>query len=97
VPRFQEHIRALTRRKGPIRLRELSERIHPVSRGWGHVSRKAEVRRLVHRRDRWIAHRLYAFLAKRWRNPRWRRDPTRRLMAEVGLVRLTPRIPGLVP
>ena len=97
VKRFQEQIRALTRRKVPIRLRELIERINPVIRGWGHFYRKADVRRLFHRLDRWIEHRIYSFLAKRWRNPMWRRYPTRRLIAEFGLVRLTHLIPGLVP
>jgi RNA-directed DNA polymerase len=94
---FQEQIRALTRRKVPIKLRELIERINPVIRGWGHFYRKADVRRLFHRLDRWIEHRIYSFLAKRWRNPMWRRYPTRRLIAEFGLVRLTHLIPGLVP
>jgi RNA-directed DNA polymerase len=97
VKRFQEQIRALTRRKVPIRLRELIERINPVIRGWGHFYRKADVRRLFHRLDRWIEHRIYSFLAQRGRNPMWRRYPTRRLMAEFGLVRLTHLIPGLGP
>jgi RNA-directed DNA polymerase len=97
VKRCQEQIRARTRRQVPIRRWELSERINPVIRGWGHVSRKAEVRRLFHRLDRWIEHRLDSCLAKRWRKPLWRRYPTRRLMAACGLVRLTHLIPGLVP
>jgi RNA-directed DNA polymerase len=96
VKRFQEQSRALTRRKAPLKLREVIERINPVIRGWGHFDHKADVRRLFPRLDRWIEPRLYAFLAKRWRHPRWRRYPTRRLIAECGLVRLTPLIPGLV-
>jgi RNA-directed DNA polymerase len=97
VTRFQASIRALTRRKVPLRRRELIERINPVLRGGGPVSRQAEGRRLFHRLDRWIEHRLDSFLAKRWRNPLWRRYPTRRLRAAVGLVRLPPLLPGLVP
>ena len=96
VKRFQDQIRALTRRKAPLKLRELIERINPVIRGWGHFYRKADVRRLFHRLDGWIEHRLYSFLAKRWRNPMWRIYPTRRLIGELGLVRLTHLIPGLV-
>jgi RNA-directed DNA polymerase len=96
VKRFREQIRALTRRKAPLKLREVIERINPVIRGWGHFYHKADVRRLFHRLDRWIEHRLYSFLAKRWRNPMWRRYPTRRLIAEFGLVRLTHLIPGLI-
>jgi RNA-directed DNA polymerase len=97
VKRFQEQIRALTRRKAPLKLREVIERINPVIRGWGYFYRKADVRRLFHRLDRWIEHRIYSFLAKRWRNPMWRQYPARRLIAEFGLVRLTHLIPGLVP
>jgi group II intron reverse transcriptase/maturase len=96
VQRFQEQIRSLTRRKAPLKLREVIERINPVIRGWGHFYRKADVKRLFHRLDRWIEHRIYSFLAKHWRNPMWRQYPTRRLIAEFGLVRLTHLIPGLV-
>jgi hypothetical protein len=80
-----------------LTLREVIERINPVIRGWGTFYRKADVRRLFHRLDGWIEHRLYSFLAKRWRNPMWRRYPTGRLIGEFGLVRLTHLIPGLVP
>jgi group II intron reverse transcriptase/maturase len=97
VKRFQEQIRALTRRKAPLKLREVIERINPVIRGWGHFYRKADVRRLFHRLDGWVERRIYSFLAKRWRNPMWRTYPTRRLIEEFGLVRLTHLIPGLVP
>lgn len=97
MQRFQEQIRALTRRKVPIRLRELIARIHPVIRGWGHVDRQADVRRLFHRLDRGIEHRLDACLAQRWRHPMWRRYPTRRLRAEFGLVRLTHLLPVSCP
>jgi RNA-directed DNA polymerase len=97
VKRFQDQIRALTRRKAPLKLREVIERINPVIRGWGHFYRKADVRRLFHRLDGWVERRIYSFLAKRWRNPMWRTYPTRRLIEEFGLVRLTHLIPGLVP
>jgi RNA-directed DNA polymerase len=96
VQRFQEQIRSLTRRKAPLKLREVIERINPVIRGWGHFYRKADVKRLFHRLDRWIEHRIDSCLAKRWRTPLGRQYPTRRLIAELGWVRLTPLIPGLV-
>jgi RNA-directed DNA polymerase len=96
VTRFKEQIRGLTQRKAPLKLREVIERMNPVIRGWGTFYRKAHVRRLFHQLDRWIEHRLYSFLAKRWRNAMWRRYPTARLIAEFGLVRLTHLIPGLV-
>lgn len=96
MKRFRDQIRALTRRKAPVTLRELVKRINPVIRGWGTYYRKAHVRRLFNRLDRWIEQRLYSFLAKRWRNGMWRRYPTRRLIEDLGLVRLTHLIPGLV-
>jgi RNA-directed DNA polymerase len=94
LQRFQERIRSLTRRKAPITLPELIERINPVIRGWGTYYRKAHVRGLFNRLDRWIERRIYSFLAKRWRNTMWRKYP--KLIEEYGLVRLTHLIPGLV-
>ena len=96
VKRFEEQVRNLTRRKAPIRLRELIEHLNPVIRGWGNFYRKADVRRIFNRLDRWIVRRIYSFLAKRWRNTMWRKYPTRRLIDGYGLVRLTHLIPGLV-
>jgi RNA-directed DNA polymerase len=96
VKRFQDQIRVLTRRKTPLTLREVIDQINPVIRGWGTFYRKAHVRLLFNRLDRWIERRLYAFLAKRWRNAKWKSHPTSRLIEEFGLVRLTHLIPGLV-
>jgi RNA-directed DNA polymerase len=58
VQRFREQSRALTRRKAPLKLREVIERITPGIRGWGHFYPTADVRRLFPRLDRWRAHRL---------------------------------------
>jgi RNA-directed DNA polymerase len=96
VKRFEEQIRALTRRKTPLTLHQVIEQINPVIRGWGTFYRKAHVRGLFNRLDRWIERRLYSFLAKRWRNGMWRRYPSSRLIGEFGLVRLTHLIPGLI-
>jgi RNA-directed DNA polymerase len=96
VKRFEEQVRNLTRRKAPIKLRELIEQLNPVIRGWGIFYRKAHVKRLFNRLDRWIERRIYSFLAKRWRNTMWRKYPTKRLIEGYGLVRLTHLIPGLV-
>jgi retron-type reverse transcriptase len=94
--RFREPSRARTRRQAALTRREVIARRHPGMRGWGPFSPTADVRRLCPRLDRGRAHRRSSLLAKRWRNPRGRRDPPRRLIAECGLVRLTPLIPGLV-
>jgi RNA-directed DNA polymerase len=61
VKRFEEQVRNLTRRKAPVRLRELIDHLNPVIRGWGIFYRKADVRRLFNRLDRWIVRRIYSF------------------------------------
>jgi len=96
VQRFRDQIRSLTRRKTPVTLQELVDRLNPVVRGWGTYYRKANVRRLYNQLDRWITRRIYSFQRKRWRNTMWRKYPTKRLIGEFGLVRLTHLIPGLV-
>ena len=95
VKRFREQIRSLTRRSIPLRLQDLINTVNPVIRGWGTYYRKAHVRQLFNRLDRWIVRRLYSFLAKRWRNAMWRKYPISRLIEEFGLVRLTQLIPDL--
>ena len=95
VKRFRYQIRKLTRRKAPVKLKELIDQINPVIRGWGTYFRKAHVRKLFNNLDRWIQQRIYSFLAKGWRNKMWRKYPTRRLMGEYGLVRLIHLIPSL--
>ncbi len=96
VERFRDQLRSLTRRNAPVSLRTLIDQVNPVIRGWGNYYRNGNVRRLFHQLDGWIVRRLYSFLARRWRNTMWRRYPTRRLIEEYGLVRLTHLIPGLV-
>jgi group II intron reverse transcriptase/maturase len=96
VQKFKDQIRNLTQRKAAVTLKELIEQINPLIRGWGNFYCKAHVRKLFNRLDRWIAQRIYSFLAKRWRNTMYRKYPTTRLIEEYGLVRLTHLIPGLV-
>ncbi len=95
VKSFRDQIRGLTRRKAPVTLAEMIEAINPIIRGWGTYFRKANVRRLFRRLDGWIERRLWAFLAKRWRNAKWRSHPTSRLITDYGLVRLIHLIPSL--
>lgn len=96
VKKFRDQIRKLTRRKAPLKLKELIDQINPVIRGWGNFYCKAHVRLLFNRLDRWIVRRIYSFLAKRWRNAMWRKYPAKRLIGEYGLVRLTNLIPSLL-
>jgi hypothetical protein len=39
--------------------------------------------------------RLWSFIAKRWRNIAYRKYPTRRLVTELGLIRLVSLMPGI--
>ena len=68
VSRVREQIRHLTQWKAPLTVGEVIERINPVLREWGTFDRKADVRRLSPRLNRWMAPRIDAFLAKHWRN-----------------------------
>ena len=95
VNRFKEQIRNLTRRNAPLKLRDMIEAINAIIRGWGNYFRKAHVRKLFHQLDGWIKRRLWSFVAKRWRNAVWRKYPIRRLVEELGLVRLTSLVPGI--
>ena len=95
VDRFKDQIRNLTRRKAPVRLCEVIGAINPIIRGWGNYYRKANVRKLFHQLDGWIERRLWSFIAKRWRNTAYRKYPTRRLVTELGLIRLISLVPGI--
>ena len=57
VRRFMDQVRALTRRRVPLKTKELIEELNPVLRGWGHHYKRAHVRRLFHRLDGWIVRR----------------------------------------
>jgi RNA-directed DNA polymerase len=95
VDRFKDQIRNLTRRKAPVRLCDVIAAINPIIRGWGNYYRKANVRKLFHQLDGWLERRLWSFIAKRWRNAAYRKYPTRRLVTELGLIRLISLVPGI--
>ena len=89
VTRFKDQIRRLTRRKAPLKLREVIQRMNPVIRGWGTYYRKAHVRRLFHQLDGGSS----AASTRFWPNAggiRCGDVSHRRLIEEFGLVRLTP-------
>ena len=94
---FKDQIRNLTRRRAPVRLRELIAQINPVIRGWGLYYCKAHVRKLFNRLDRWIVQRLWSQRYRRWRCCGWKTLPERKLYGELGLVNLISLIPSLGP
>jgi RNA-directed DNA polymerase len=95
IGRFRDQVRALTKRRVPLKTKELIERLNPILRGWGHYYKKAHVRKLFNRLNRWIVRRIWSHRFKRWRNVGWRLLPERTLYREYGLVNLIQLIPSL--
>jgi hypothetical protein len=95
IHRFMDQVRALTRRRVPLKTRELIERLNPLLRGWGNYYKKAHVRKLFNRLNRWIVRRIWSHRFKRWRNIGWRVLPDRTLYRDYGLVNLIQLIPSL--
>lgn len=95
VRRFMDRVRQLTRRRVPLPTRELIEQLNPVLRGWGHYFKRAHVRRLFNRLDRWIVRRLWSHRLKHWRCAGWKVLPTAKLYGEYGLVNLVGLIPSI--
>jgi RNA-directed DNA polymerase len=95
INRFMDQVRALTRRRVPLRTKELIEGLNPILRGWGNYYKKAHVRKLFNRLNRWIVRRIWSHRFKRWRNLGWRLLPDRTLYRDYGLVNLIQLIPSL--
>ena len=75
IQRFMDQVRQLTQRRVPLKARELIEELNPVLRGWGHHYKRAHVRKLFNRLDRWIVRRMWSHPYRRWRNCGWRKLP----------------------
>ena len=85
VRHFKEQIRRLTRRKAPLKTQELIEQVNPVVRGWGQHYKRAHVRKLFNRLDRWVVRRIWSHRLKRWRCCGWNTLPRSKLYGEFGL------------
>jgi group II intron reverse transcriptase/maturase len=96
IRRFQDQVRQRTKRRVPMPTEELIETVNPLLRGWGEYYKRAHVRKLFNRLDRWIARRIWSHRFKRWRNGGWKQLPTAALYREYGLVNLVGLIPSLV-
>lgn len=95
IQRFMDQVRRLTRRRVPLTTAELIKELNPVLAGWGRYYRRAHVRRLFNRLDRWIVRRIWSHRYKRWRNVGWKRLAERVLYREYGLVNLIGLIPSI--
>lgn len=97
VKRFMDTIRERTKRRIPLKMQDLIDWLNPVIRGWGNYYRKAHVRRLFNRLQRWIVRRIWSHRCKRWRNQGWKRYPEPMLYQTFKLVNLLSLIPDLKP
>jgi group II intron reverse transcriptase/maturase len=95
VRRFMDQVRQHTKRCVPLTTKELILGLNPVLRGWGHYYKRAHVRKLFNRLNRWIVHRIWSHRFRRWRNEGWKRLPESTLYGEYGLVNLVRLIPSL--
>ena len=95
IRRFMDEVRKRTKRRIPLRTRELIEELNPLLRGWGEYYKKAHVRLLFNRLDRWIVRRIRSHRFKRWRNGGWRQLPEAKLYGEYELVNLIGLIPSI--
>ena len=88
IERFRDEVRKRTRRTAGVSLPMLVDRLNAYLRGWGEYFKRAQASGVLDRLDQWIARRVRAYRAKRWRNTYWRRYPDQYLYGQLGLVRL---------
>jgi len=95
IHRFMDQVRQRTKRRSSLKTQELIVGLNPLLRGWGEYYKRAHVRQLFNRLDRWIVCRIWSHRCKHWRNAGWQRLPRRKLYGEYGLVNLVGLIPSL--
>ena len=95
ICRFKDQVRQRTKRRVPLRTRELIAELNPVLRGWGEYYKRAHVRKLFHQLDGWVRRRIWSHRFKRWRNGGWKQLPNAKLYGEYGLVNLVGLIPSI--
>ena len=95
IRRFMDQVRQRTKRRVPLSTQELIGELNPLLRGWGEYYKRAHVRRLFNRLDRWIVRRIWSHRFKRWRNGGWKPLPKSTLYGKYGLVNLVRLIPSL--
>ena len=95
VRRFMDQVRRRTQRRVPLSTEELIQWLSPVSRGWGNYYKRAHVRLLFNRLDRWVMRRIWSHRLQHWRRASWKVLPAARLYGELGLVNLVRLIPSI--
>lgn len=84
ISHFKDQVRQLTQRKAPVSTRELIQQVNPVVRGWGHYYKRAHVRKLFNRLDRWLVRRIWSHRFGRWRCRGWQTLPRGKLVENNG-------------
>src|SRR5262249_12778275 len=82
IRRFMDQVRQRTKRTVPLKTQELIKELNPLLRGWGEYYKRAHVRLLFNRLDRWIIRRIWSHRHKYCRNPACKRLPDRFPYAE---------------
>ncbi|CAH8718938.1 hypothetical protein M5W83_02590 [Paenibacillus thiaminolyticus] len=95
IQSFKDTIRARTHIRIPLTVFELIDSINPVIRGWGNYFRKAHVRKLFNRIQRWIIRRIWSHRFKRWRNMGWKKLHESVFYSKYKLVNLLSLLPDL--
>jgi len=95
IRRFMDQVRQRTKRRVPLKTEQLIAELNPLLRGWGEYFKRAHVRKLFNRLDRWIVRRIWSHRFKRWRCRGWKLMPTATLYQQYGLVNLVRLIPSL--
>jgi RNA-directed DNA polymerase len=95
IRRFMDQVRQRTKRRVPLKTEQLIAELNPLLRGWGEYFKRAHIRKLFNRLDRWIVRRIWSHRFKRWRCQGWKLMPTATLYHQYGLVNLVRLIPSL--
>ena len=93
--RFMDQVRQRTQRRVPLTTEQVVAELNPLLRGWGEYYKRAHVRLIFNRLDRWVVRRIWSHRFKRWRCAGWKQLPTATLYREYGLVNLVRLIPSL--
>jgi len=81
-------VEQLIRRTAGVTLSALVARLNRYLQGWKEYFQPAQFSGVLDRLDKRIARRVWAYVAKNWRNTLWRRYPDAYLYGTRGLTRL---------
>jgi RNA-directed DNA polymerase len=89
IKNFKRKIKQTTRRKQPVKPKEMIWRLNKTIQGWGNYYCIGTVKKLFERLDKWIRTRVRTFIEKKKSSYANRRIPTYILQSEYKLTSLT--------